>query len=291
MKLYGKRQLILTIVDTATGTGGALSVGFCVSIVAIMILWKDENPGDVHKYELFYYDIFKMMSEKINIEEFTKEYGFVKILEILIKNKNFREQLNQQMTTILRDTVSHVLYFLLCEDAKNAVLNKFKQTLIEVIKAGTENGIYPSKHEITIISHSLGTVVAYMGLYSIIGDKKALGQIRKIKNLFTLATPLGLIQKVSRKIKIKELPHITKKIEKPAKLHHGKKRRISNIRRWYSYRHKSDPIASLVPFVGTFLGNANEPPFVFDKIHTGNVHAFENYIEQARDVIIDKIKE
>jgi hypothetical protein len=254
-------------------------------------LWQNENPGEVHKYELFYYNIFEMMNAKLEIDKLVKKYGLVKVLEKIIRTRNSLAHMEKTLTDVLKDTISHVLYFLLVRDAKNAVLNKFKKKLIEIIKDAIEESIYPPDLEITIISHSLGTVVAYMGTHVIIGEAGlGLQDDVRIKNLFTFASPLALIKNVSKKLKLK-LTHITDGIKNPVEWNPVKEIDESNIKDWYSYRHKLDPVASLVPLVGEFLDNNDEPPYLFDTVHAGNVHAFENYITQARDLIKNEIKE
>lgn len=255
------------------------------------MLWKHNKAEGVYKYELFYYDIFKMMNEKIQIEEIPKRYGFIKILEEFVKNSELAEHMTQTFTEILKNTVSHVLYFLLIEDSKNAIINKFKKELVKVIKDATKEGVYPPNIEITIISHSLGTVVGYIGLHRIIGEMGlSLRQGVRIKNFFTLATPLGLIKEISGRLG-KEIPCITKGIKKPTEWNPAKKIYETNVKNWYSYRHKHDPVASLIPLKDEFLNNTDELPFVFEKIHRGNIHSFDNYIEQARDLISQKILE
>ncbi|MGB3479298.1 MAG: hypothetical protein WBB67_09070 [bacterium] len=254
-------------------------------------LWQNENPGEVHKYELFYYTIFEIMNAKLEIDKLVKKYGLVKVLEKIIRTKNSLAHMEKTLTDVLKDTISHVLYFLLVRDAKNAILTKFKEKLMEIVAEAMAGGIYPPDLEITVISHSLGTVVAYTGLHSIIGEETlGLQDDLRIKNLFTLASPLELIREVSYKLHA-ELSHITDGIKKPKEWNSVKEMNESNVVNWYSYRHRSDPVASLVPLAGEFLDNEDEPPYVFNKIHQGNVHAFDNYMLQSRNLTKEKILE
>lgn len=255
------------------------------------ILWQNRNPEGIHKYELLYYDVFKKLNEKLEMNDFIKKYGITKILEKIIKTKDISANVEEKLTSALQDTVSHVLYFLAFRDAKNAILNRFKKKLLEVIEDALAEDVYPPDLEIIIVSHSLGTVVAYMGLHTIISEQGlGLQDDLKIKSFFTLASPLSLIKKVSDKLNI-ALPHITSGIKKPVEWNPVKEINVSNIDDWFSYRHQLDPVASLVPLVGDFLDNEDESPFLFDKIHIDNVHAFSNYTTQARDLIVDEIKE
>ena len=252
-------------------------------------LSRDRDMGDVHPYEVFYYDVFEMLNAKLEVEKIVEKYGLKEVLNLIIRNHGWIDRIEETLTTLLRDTVSHVLYFTLVEDARNAILNKFKRTLMKVIEDAKSEGIRTPKLDITVLSHSLGTAVAYMGLHSIISEE-ALGlQDRmRIQTLFTLAPPLGVIREAGGAMGL-YLPHVTEGIEKPKEWNPAKGIYQSNVKNWYSFRHKSDPVASVVPLTGDFLDHDDAPPYVFDEIRVGNVHAFENYIEMAGLKIAESI--
>ena len=65
----------------------------------------------------------------------------------------------------------------------------------------------------------------------------------------------------------------------------------TNIDKWFSYRHKRDPVASLIPLTGDLLSSDDTSPFVFDVVHQKNIHAFENYLSQARQLIVQQTQE
>ncbi len=255
------------------------------------ILWEKrrENQSTVHHYEMFYYDIFEKTNAKI--EKQAQKFKISQILEGLLGTSGLADRIDETLKTTAIKTVSQVLYFLLFIDFQTAVINKFKQTLIKLLKEAEKEGYYPRANEITIISHSLGTVIGYTGLHRILG-LQALGLQSgvRVKNFFTLATPLALVAEIGKRLNISPAD-ITGEITKPEEFSATKKITVSNIIKWYSYRHEYDPVASLVPLKGNFLDNPDSPPFVFQEVHRGNVHFFGNYLEQARDFILDKILE
>ncbi len=252
-------------------------------------LWNDRPPDDVHKYEMFYSDIYETMNTKTDIEKLPRRLGLIGALRQIPVVGALATVADEKLTAFLRDTVSHVLYFTLYQDARIVIVNKFKEKLLELVKDATDAGVYPRRINLTIISHSLGTAVAYLGMHDIIGNP-ALGLSAglKARTLFTLASPLALIRDVSARVGM-AVPHITGGIIRPRRRNPAKKTYQYNIGNWYSYRDEKDPVASLVPFKAGFLASTDDPPFAFSETHGSSAHAFSNYIEQARDRITSRI--
>ena len=256
------------------------------------VLWQGGDPGDIHRYEVYYYDIFKKIGEKTEIETFIDRCGVLGVVDDFIKNEDMLAVINQTLTTVLKDTISHVLYFLLHEDTRIAIINRFRKILANVIKEGINENIFPGSHEITIISHSLGTVVAYVGLHTVIGEAElGITDGVKIKNLFTLATPLAAIKEICSRVPGINMQFIGGGLKKPQLWNEDEEVNESNIEYWFSYRHQHDPVASLIPIKGNSIDSNDNLPFVFNVVHQKNVHAFENYISQAGDLIRGQIGE
>ena len=257
------------------------------SDISWKLLWQGENPEDARKYELFYYDIFEDMNKKLEVDKFVQNYGLEKIINGIMGNQSFSDNINK----ILSDTVSHVLYFLLVPDVYNVIVRLFVNKLNNVLLEAVNEGFPPQRHDIVIISHSLGTVVAYCGLHHAMAELGTGIQANvRIKTLFSLATPLELIKTVGEKIKIK-IQHVSDGIDKPKEWDPAKGIYIKYLKKWYSYRHKFDPVASLIPLKGAFLDSADDSPFVFGQLPGKDVHDYSNYIKQSRDIILGQIME
>ncbi len=260
---------------------GPQDVGY--SIPLWQRLWENRGPDGAHRYELFYYDIFKQMNAKVEADKFVRKYGLTGMLANLVGSSALAGKVSDTLTTTLRDTVSHVLFFALHVDARNAIVNRFRKQLLGIYGDAKAAGIRPRDVKLTIVSHSLGTAVAYLGMHNILVNQ-ALGLSAGIraKNLFTLASPLALIHEVASRVGL-SIRYLSTGIRKPTR---GNR---TNIGSWYSYRHERDPVASLVPLSGTFLKHRDEPPYLFNQVHVKSTHAFSNYIIQSRKEIGDLI--
>lgn len=257
-------------------------------------LWGDDPPENVYPYEVKYDKVFEIANVKSDIGSMPEKYGlgkvFEKIAEKLGKDREFADDMLQTSSDILKNTVSHVLFFLTNQDVSNRILGIFEEKLLDVLDDA--QGVPAQDHGITIISHSLGTIVAYMGVHRAMNVQGlSLRDGVRIQNLFTLASPLGLIQEVANWLGVLvNLPKTINKITRPGKRGRIRRRFVPYVNSWYSYRHKFDPVASFVPLVGESLDNKDEPPYVFGKAEIANVHSFKGYVEQARDLILAGIR-
>jgi hypothetical protein len=253
------------------------------------VLWQDEDPERAVKYEVFYYDIFDSINAKLEMDKIMKENRISAVLDTVIKSASTTTMIKEAVTDVLKNTAAHVFYFLMIGDVTYAVLSRFKRKLIDIIEDARAHGCPVQDLGISIVSHSLGTVVAYTGLHAIIGEQGiGLQDDVRIDNLFTLASPLMLIKNVADQLRV-QVPYMTNRLDKPREWDPAKKIYASNVRRWFSYRHERDSVASRIPLTGTFLDNIDQTPFRFDT-QVDKVHAFENYLMQARDVIIKNIR-
>jgi len=253
-------------------------------------LWGDEPPEDVYTYEVKYDQVFEVANEKGDVSKMVEKYGLSKVFERIAerigRDREFVDDMLQTSSDILKNTVSHVLFFLTNQDVSNRILGIFEEKLLDVLDDA--QGVPAQDHGITVISHSLGTIVAYMGAHRAMNIQGlSLRDGVRIQNLFTLASPLGLIQEVANRLGVLvDLPKYINKISTPGKRGRIRRRFVRYVNTWYSYRHKFDPVASFVPLVDESLDNRDESPYVFGKAEIANVHSFENYVKQARDLIL-----
>jgi hypothetical protein len=253
-------------------------------------LWENQSPIDANRRQLYYYDIFETADAKTKMKELAVSVGSV--LNGLVVQKWPQAKLDKPLANILEDTVAHVLYFTTMTDVREAITDKFQLEISSIIKDANAKGFYFPNIEITIASHSLGTVVAYLGMHAIVHDA-ALGLQSdvRVRNLYTLASPLELIRRVGSALSpVASIEHITTGIERPTEVDPTTGKAKSNIRSWYTYRNLPDPVASLAPLRGAFLDGSDDPPFKFLDLAGGNLHGFGTYIQQARLHMVSVIR-
>ena len=253
-------------------------------------LWKllqdGRIPGDVEHHEMFYYDIFQTANAKTELAKLPSQYGLNSLIEKLIADSALAGKVESELQDVLVNTVAHVLHFCLNQDVRNAIIQRFRECLLSVVMEATKQGVSPFDLNITILSHSLGTVIGYLGCHEVLLDP-ALGLDNgiSIKNLYSLASPLEMIGWVAGKVNL-TVEYVTDGIKRPIRHNAAIGTDESNVRDWWSYRHQSDPVASLIPLLGDFITNSDVDPFLFNVIHCGGVHSFSNYIEQSKNGII-----
>lgn len=246
-------------------------------------------PGDVVPHEMFYYDIFQTANAKTELDQIPSRYGLNSLIEGLITDSALAGKVESELKNVLVNMVSHVLHFCLNPDVRNAIILKFKVCLLEVVASARKQGISPFDLSITVLSHSLGTVVGYLGCHEALLDP-ALGLDNGVsfKNLCSLAAPLELVDWVAKNVGL-SIPHITDGVKRPIRHNVAINADESNVNDWWSYRNQSDPVASLIPLLGDFLSNGDVDPFLFSIIHCDGVHSFSNYIEQSKNGIIANV--
>jgi hypothetical protein len=246
-------------------------------------------PGDVEPHEMFYYDIFQTANAKIELDQLSNRYGLNKLIESRIGDSALAGKVESKLQDVLVNTVSHVLHFCLNPDVRNAIILKLKECLLQVVMEARKQEVSLFDLNITILSHSLGTVVGYLGCHEVLLDP-ALGLDNGVsfKNLYSLASPLELIDWVAKKVGL-SIPHITDGVKKPVRHNVAMNIDESNVNDWWSYRNQSDPVASLIPLLGDFLSNGDVDPFLFSIIHCDGVHSFSNYIEQSKSRIVANV--
>jgi hypothetical protein len=246
--------------------------GYSEVLHNILIGGDNNSRSEIHKYEILYDYVHQEMNAKLEIDKLVKKFTN-----------------GEDVEKLTEDTVTHVFYFWMVNNARKWILKLFEQKLLLVVSDGRKAGIPPAKHEISILSHSLGTFVAYEGLHYIIGRRSVgIHDEVHIKNLFSLASPLALIKKINDRLqRATGLLAISEDLKKPVEWNDALNRQISNVERWYSFRHTFDPVASVEVLKGPFL---DAEPYVFDEFHNGtNPHDFRNYMVQFRDFILGKI--
>lgn len=194
------------------------------------------------------------------------------------------------------DFVVDLSNFLFAVDPFNWILTETRKALLEVIELGQDLDVQPRGHDIFLITHSLGTVVAYEALHSIISDAQGLGLANnvRVKTLFTLGSPIGFIKANENRI-----PSVNKKvflrnnpIARPGRRNTFTGKTESNVTQWVNLRQKFDPVASAVPLtLASSNGGLTEETHVFEKFHKGaNPHDFGNYVTEYGSLILDKLR-
>ena len=252
-------------------------------------LWHHEDPAGSRCYELFYYDIFDTMNAKTAIAGIVERYGVDRLIQVLVRNSALAARMTGQLQVTLRDTVAHVLYYTLFDAPRAAITHKFRVGLVDILDEARECGFDPPDIELTIVAHSLGTAVAYAGLHDIVSDP-ALGLQNHVRahNLFTLASPLELIRSTTSAAGV-HVPHVTAGICRPTLQDPVTGLARSNIRAWHTYRHRHDPVASLVPLPEDLFAGALDVSVAFGEPGDRDVHGFGNYLARARGDIIGHI--
>jgi hypothetical protein len=248
--------------------------GYSESLFDILVNGDDDLKKEINKYEMLYDYVHQKFNGKLEIDKLVEKRG---------GGKNVQK--------LAEDTVTNILYFWMVNDARKWILRLFEQKLLKVITDGKRAGFSPEEHEISIISHSLGTFVAYEALHFVIGRTSVgIHDGVHMKTLFSLASPIALIKKINDKLqRATGLLAIAEDIKKPVEWNNAINDTVTNVERWYSFRHELDPVASTLALEGSFL---NHEPFVFNKIHSGcGAHDFRNYITEYREFILREIME
>jgi hypothetical protein len=193
-----------------------------------------------------------------------------------------------------RDLFLDLLTYLGTNNLYHWINTVFKGSLAEVVARGQRDGVHQDRHEIYLIAHSLGTVVAYEGVHAIIGDPQVVGLSSnfRVQALLTMGSPLAFIKKYQDLIpslsrsRLREHP-----IGKPEVEDSFTGEKGTNVLAWYNFRHKLDPVASLVPLDQNTANRAlTEDTFVFDAYHAGpNAHAFSNHLVEFAGFLWEKI--
>ena len=253
-------------------------------------LWAGQDPGDAARHEVFYYDVFQDEGVKARLVELAARHDIRGRVGRHVAGSELAGAVDPGTLDDLADTVSQVLHFCLDPDVREEIIGRFKDCLRrEVIEPEVRQGASPADLRITILGHSLGTVVGYLGCHEVLTDSE-LGLDRgvRFRNLYTLASPLALLAWVAHEIGL-EIPYVTSGLSRPVRHNPATNADEGSILDWWSYRHRSDLVASLDPLRGDFLSNGDVAPFLFDVVHCDSVHAFSNYIEQAKSGITANI--
>jgi hypothetical protein len=201
-----------------------------------------------------------------------------------------------KLNAMAGDFIVDLVDYLALSDPYYWINNVFRKELLDIVEAGQRSGVDQAEHEIYILSHSLGTVVSYEALHSIINDAQTLGKSSNfnIKAFFTFGSPLAFI-----KANQKRLPHLNNQfalraepIGRPTRKDTFTEETQTNVLDWYNMSQEYDPVASLVPLTeATANGALSQESFVFKEFHSGaNPHAFENYIKEYAPFIMETIR-
>jgi hypothetical protein len=250
-------------------------------------LWPGGKPADLTPHEVFYYDVFEELADKIQADTLAAQAA--PFVNNLIKQFYHNANYDATIADIMQNCVAHVIYFLTITDIRNSIIAKFRKQMDDIVRHAAAHGSFFPDVEITVISHSLGTVVAYMGMHDIVHDGTlGLQQSVKVRNFYTLATPLELIRFVGSLLQpVLTIPNVATGIVRPVEVNPVTHKPKSNIVNWYSYRHNWDPVASTKPLKGTPpLDSADVDPYAFGPIQIAHTHDVDKYIAQAKADIL-----
>jgi hypothetical protein len=222
----------------------------------------------------------------------TELEGKVKNLNKLLPQAGQKPTLNQTAGDFLVDLVN----YLFTTDPYNWINNVFRKALVDIIVQGQGTNVAPADHRVIMLAHSLGTVVAYEGLHSIVSDPQLPGLSSgfRIASLLTMGCPLAFIK--ANQARIPSLnSHFflrSQPISRPVRTDTFSGLSASNIADWFNFRQKFDPVGSLVPLNQVSSNQSlSKETFVFNALNGGlNPHDFGNYVTQYSSFILQQIK-
>ena len=251
-------------------------------------LWPAGLPANVKVWSMYYYNVFETVNAKTEMDRQARTAA--PIINNLVELAWQDARLEPGIATTLTDTVAHVLYYVSSVDVRARIQNEFQANLVHMLMQAP--GSFARNVEISVISHSLGTVVAYLSLHDIVSDA-VLGLQKDVvvKNLYTLATPLELIRAIGSQLpQPLGIPKLTDGLRRPTRLNANGKIE-TNIGNWFSFRHMLDPVASLAALKGRpLLDNDDTAPFSVIDAQVSKLHDFGRYIDQARTEILSHVE-
>lgn len=198
------------------------------------------------------------------------------------------------MKTALNFTFD-LVNFLFSVDPYHWITNYFKSELTAVVDRALQDDVYSPDHQVTIISHSLGTVVSYELLHAIIDMPQVLGSAKgfRIKTLFTLGSPIAFIKANAGKIPTLNPGAAlrSKPIGRPVRLTRTG-REETNVLDWYNLQQDLDPVTAITPLtMESTNGALSQETLRFKEFHEGvNPHGFDNYLTEFSPFIWEKIR-
>jgi len=252
-------------------------------------LWENTGAGNVQREEVFYYDVFEKLNAKTRIADLVSQLGLADVINGILKRPPGTGITEEGLRDVVENTLLHLFYYIFTEEARERIHDWFALAMTNIVDRARKQDPTGPKPEITILSHSLGTVVAYYGLHRLIRDNAVgiPGGIA-VERLYSLASPLALIQSASTFIDnaIGLPPELAGKLAKPVDANYPGNNKPLYVQFWYSWRSVPDLVASAIPLTGQPpLDNADIDPYTFEAKHTAGHHDFGNYIIQARDHI------
>jgi len=220
-------------------------------------------------------------------------------LELKVRNLNsVIPQAGQSPTAkqTAEDLVVDLVDYLFTTDPYNWINTVFRKALVGIITQGQNDGVAVRDQSVILIAHSLGTVVSYEGLHSIVTDPQLPGLSSgfRVRAYLTMGCPLAFI-----KANLSRLKYLNKNfflgkepIGRPTRVDTFSGETQSNVADWFNFRQQIDPVASLIPLTMATSNNAlSQETFVFNKLHAGiNPHDFSNYVTEYSPFILQQIK-
>jgi hypothetical protein len=197
---------------------------------------------------------------------------------------------------IAADCMLDLVDYLATNSLYDWINNFVRQALLAAIKQGTDDGVMPADQKLIFIAHSLGTVVAYEVVHSIVDDPQIPGVSSgvKIKTLITLGCPIAFIKARQAQIPSLNTNFFLRKnpVGRPSVTDPFSSKPVSNITDWFNYRQYLDPVGSLVPLDQTTSNKSlSADTSVFKDFNTGvNPHDFANYITEYKSTIMGMLR-
>lgn len=194
------------------------------------------------------------------------------------------------------DFLVDLVDYLATQSLYDWINNYVRKALVDAIQEGTQEGVMPGDQQLYILSHSLGTVVSYEVLHSIVSDAQVPGLSSgvRIKSYMTFGSPLAFIKAHQAQIPSFNKDFFLRKqpIGRPFVTNPFTDAKESNVTDWFNFRHKLDPVGSLTPLDMAASDNSlSRESFIFDAFNTGlNSHDFANYITQYRKEIMEMLR-
>jgi hypothetical protein len=255
-------------------------------------LWAGVSPVPATRWELRYSDVFDKVEAKATLSRLRANQPLKDVIKAIIHDESTAGSISDEIDRDLHESVFHVLCFLTDPAVQGWIHTLFTLKLNDLLRAAAGAKSYPPDVHITIASHSLGTVVAYMGLHKIAADDTLGFPARVIvRNLYSLASPLKLVAEIAGRLGalLPEIPYVTHGISRPRYAGTGRTPGGTTLRQWHVFRHEKDPVASLVPLSPLPLGAVGDSEAEFNEQLGTSIHGFDNYLKKAGQHLRERI--
>lgn len=262
---------------------GDSQAGFAKELRETLVKGFAGQPGvaDIRHEEIVYEDINADVSEKIRKCDLAIGDVCGKVTLPMVGSLD-------RYTDDVKDALGDVFPDWLSRGVRLWVFQRFNERILDIVTRARDDDVRPSQHSISLVCHSLGTFITYEYLHWV-KDVFRLGVSGfRLDNVFMLAPVIALMKELRLGAAMNDFDlALNNPFSKPWVVNHATQVPATNMRKWWAYRHKLDPFASIVPLKGQFL---DHPAWTFDAFHAGpNMHAYTNYVTEFRGDILAKV--